>query len=72
MSVPSYATTKAAAMKKTPVLLADDPSPGSLRNFESRSRGFQIGSPLKMTTEQEETMMPINDVTPKPIGIVKN
>jgi len=37
-----------------------------------RSRGFQIGSPLKITVELEETIMPMKEVTAKPIGIVKS
>lgn len=40
-----------------------------MRNDWRRSSGFQIGSP-KITVEEEETMMPMNDVTAKPTGIV--
>lgn len=29
-----------------------------------------MGSPLKMTVEEEETMMPMKDVTAKPTGMV--
>jgi hypothetical protein len=41
----------------------------SLRNDWRRSRGFQIGWP-KITVDDEETMMPMNEVTANPTGIV--
>ena len=66
MLVPSWASAKARATKKTPARFWWVPS---LRNDWRRSSGFQIGSP-KMTVEEEETMMPMNDVTAKPTGIV--
>lgn len=69
MLVPSCARAKAVAMKKTPARLADPPS---WRNEVMRSRGFQIGGPPKMITEEEDTMMPMKDVTANPMGMVKN
>ncbi len=67
MFVPSWARAKAAAMKKTPVRFPEVPS--SRKDWRSW-RGFQIGSPLKMMVEEDETMMPINEVIPKPTGMV--
>jgi hypothetical protein len=54
-------------MKNTPARLDDVPS---FRKDCKRSRGFQIGSPPKMTTEEEETMMPTKLVKANPAGIV--
>lgn len=67
--VPSWARIKAAAMKKTPTRLAEPPS---FRNEVSNSRGFQIGSPPKITTDDEDTIIPMKQVTPKPMGIVRS
>jgi hypothetical protein len=67
--VPSWARAKAVAIKNTPARLLDVPSS---RKDCKRSRGFQIGSPPKMTTEEEETIMPTNDVKANPPGIVKS
>jgi hypothetical protein len=69
MFVPSCARAKADAIKKTPARLPDDPS---LRNDVKSSKGFQMGAPPKITTEEDETMIPIKEVTAKPVGIVKN
>ena len=69
MLVPNWASAKAAAMIKTPNL---SPWVALSRNMPSKSRGFQIGSPPKMTADEEDTMMPMNDVTAKPMGIVNN
>lgn len=69
MFVPSCASVNAVAIKKTPTRFCDDPS---ARNECRRSRGFQMGSPLKMTVEDEDTMMPMMDVTPKPQGMVRS
>jgi hypothetical protein len=69
MFVPSWARVKAAAMKKTPARLGEPPSS---RNEVRRSRGFQIGSPPKMITEEEDTIIPIKEVVAKPMGMVKN
>lgn len=66
MLVPSWASAKAEAMKKTPARFDFVPS---LKKLVKRSRGFQIASP-KMITDEEETMMPMKDVTAKPAGIV--
>jgi hypothetical protein len=41
-------------MKNTPARLADEPS---FRKDCRGSRGFQIGSPLKITTGEEEAMI---------------
>lgn len=67
MLVPSCARQKAAPMKKTPALFAEVPS--SRKDWRSL-RGFQMGSPLKMTVEDEDTMMPMKDVMAKPQGMV--
>lgn len=69
MLVPSWARVNAAAMMKTPKRW---PWPASSsRKLPRRSRGFQIASP-KMTVDEEETMMPMNEVTAKPMGIVSS
>ena len=67
--VPSWARQKAEAMKKTPALFLDPPS---LRKDSRRTSGFQIGSPLKMMVEDDETMIPMKLVTAKPQGMVIN
>jgi len=67
--VPSWASAKAKAIKKTPARLLDVPS---FRNDCRRVRGFQIGSPWKITVLDEETMIPMKEVTAKPRGIVSN
>lgn len=69
MLVPSCARAKAVAMKKTPTLLEEVPSS---RKACKRSSGFQIASPPKMTVDDEETIMPMKDVTPKPMGMVNS
>jgi len=69
MLVPSWARQKAEAMKKTPALFWEPPSS---RKDWRRSRGFQMGSPLKMMVEEEETMMPMKEVMAKPQGMVIN
>jgi hypothetical protein len=69
MFVPSCASVKAAAMMKTPNLCPDPAS--SSKNLVRRFSGFQIGSP-KITLEEDPTMIPINDVMAKPIGMVSN
>lgn len=66
--VPSCASAKAKAMKKTPARFQ---LPPSWRKDWRRSRGFHIGSP-KITVEDEATMMPMKDVIAKPIGIVRS
>ena len=58
----------ARAMKKTPARFLLVPS---FKKDWRRTRGFQIGLP-KMTVEEEDTMMPMNEVTAKPMGIVKS
>ena len=68
MFVPSCAREKAKAMKKTPARV---PCPPSSRKRDSKSRGLQIVS-LNITVDDEDTMMPMKEVTAKPIGIVKN
>src|SRR4051812_31631254 len=55
-------------MKKTPVRFL---LPPSSRKLWSRSNGFQIASP-KIITEDEETIIPMNEVTANPIGMVKS
>lgn len=67
--VPSWARAKDVAMKKTPARFAEPPS---FKKEESKSRGFQIGSPPKITTEQDDTIMPINEVIPNPRGMVNS
>jgi hypothetical protein len=47
-------------MKKTPALLAEVPS---FRKDCRRLSGFQIGSPPKMTTEEELTIKPMKEVS---------
>jgi hypothetical protein len=37
-----------------------------------RSSGFQVYPSLKITEEEDETIIPMKDVTPNPIGIVKS
>ena len=69
MLVPSWARAKALAMKKTPARFLELPSS---RKDCSRSSGFQIGSPLKITVEEEETIMPMKEVMAKPMGMVSN
>ena len=54
-------------MKKTPARLLWVPS---LRKDWRRSRGFQIGSPWKITVEEEDTMIPTKDVNANPAGMV--
>jgi hypothetical protein len=53
--VPSWARAKAIEMKNTLARLADEPS---FRKDCRGSRGFQIGSPPKMTTDEEKAMIP--------------
>lgn len=67
MFVPNWARANAVAIKKTPARSLEVPSS---RKVWRRVRGFQIGSPPKITVEEEETMIPMKDVTPKPTGIV--
>lgn len=69
MFVPSWARAKAVAMKKTPARSLEVPSS---RKVWRRVRGFQIGSPPKITVEEDETMIPMKDVRPKPTGMVIN
>lgn len=57
------------AMKNTPARFELVPSS---RNDWSRFNGFQIGSPLKITVDEDDTMMPMNEVMANPIGIVNN
>ena len=68
MFVPNCARAKAKEMKKTP---ARAPLFAPCRYCPKRSSGFQIVSP-KITVEDEETITPMNDVIPKPIGIVRS
>ena len=67
MLVPSCANAKAKEMIKTPNL---SPELALSRNLVNRSSGFHIGSGGKMTVDEDETMIPMNDVTAKPTGIV--
>jgi hypothetical protein len=57
------------AIKKTPALFLEPPS---FRKDCKSSRGFQIGSPLKITVEDDDTMIPMKEVMAKPMGIVKS
>jgi hypothetical protein len=64
--VPSCARAKPAAIAKIPNLSAElAPS----KNIPRSVKGFQTARP-KITLEEEETMMPIKEVTAKPTGIV--
>ena len=56
-------------MKKTPARLADDPSS---RKDVNSCRGFQMGSPPKIITEEDETIIPMNEVMANPQGIVNS
>jgi len=69
MLVPSCARANAEAIKNTPARSLEVPSS---RKAWRRERGFHIASPPKMTVEEDETIMPMNEVTPKPQGIVIN
>jgi hypothetical protein len=70
MLVPNWARVKAAAIMNTPKRW---PRPlFSPKNDSSRFSGFQIGSPPKITVDEEETMMPIKLVMANPSGIVNN
>lgn len=66
MFVPSCAKEKALAIKKTPARFLEPPS---LRNAVRRLRGFHTAVP-KIIFEDDDTIMPINEVTANPAGIV--
>ena len=68
--VPSCASTKEAAMTKTPKRVPL-PTFGSLRKRSSKSSGFQMGSSY-MTDELEDTIMPMKLVKAKPHGMVNS
>lgn len=68
MLVPSWANAKPLAITKIPNLSAEL---AFSRNIPSRVRGFQTDW-LKMTFDEEDTTIPINEVTAKPTGIVIN
>ena len=70
MLVPSCASEKAAAMKKTPARFLEPPSS---RIKPRRSSGSQTG-PVSgyRAAEEEETMMPMKDVKAKPMGMVQS
>lgn len=65
MFVPSCARAKPNAMKNTPARFAEEPSS---RKDCRRSSGFQIDVP-KMTVEDEDTMIPMKEVTANPTGM---
>ena len=68
MLVPSCARAKAVEIMKTPNRSPDEaPS----RKKPSSSKGFQIGLSYMMV-EEEDTMIPMNDVQANPMGIVKS
>lgn len=67
MFVPSWARAKALAMRKTPARFWLVPSS---RNDWRRLSGFQIGSPLKITVDDDDTMIPMKEVMAKPTGMV--
>jgi len=69
MFVPSWASVNAAAMTKTPNRSA--PLASAERNWDKRSSGFQMTVP-NITLEEDDTIMPINEVAAKPIGIVNS
>lgn len=72
MFVPNCANAKAKEMMKTPNLagpFAVWPVFGLRRKYDSKLSGFHMASP-QITAEDEETMMPTNDVTAKPTGMV--
>ena len=72
--VPSCASAKAKDMMKTPNLagpLAVAPVFGLTKKYDSRFNGFQIGCPY-ITAEDDDTMMPMKEVTAKPMGIVNS
>lgn len=58
---------KAAAMMKTP---KRSPELAPSRKRPRSSRGFQTGVPPNMTADEEETMIPINEVMANPTGMV--
>lgn len=67
--VPSWARAKPRAMKNTPARVPE--SGFASRKFDRRSSGFQMGSPY-ITVEDEDTMIPMNDVIANPQGMVIN
>lgn len=71
MLVPSWASVNAAAITKTPKRVAP-PAFGCSRKRWRRSSGSQIGSPPKMTVDEELAMMPIKLVNANPIGMVNS
>lgn len=69
MFVPNWASAKAAEMKKTPARFLDPPSS---RNCWRRTNGSHIGSFLKITVDEEDTIMPMKEVIANPIGMVNS
>ena len=70
--VPNCASAKAKDIMNTPNLagpLAVAPVFGLTKKYDSRFNGFQMGSPY-ITAEEDDTMMPMKEVTAKPTGIV--
>lgn len=68
MLVPNWAKAKPAPMTKIPNRSAEL---APFKNIPRSVSGFQTASP-KITLEEEETMIPINEVTAKPTGMVIN
>ena len=70
MLVPSCARAKAALMIKTP---KRSPWLALPRNLPRRSRGFHTGPPPGyMMADEEDTMIPMKEVTAKPMGMVRS
>lgn len=67
--VPSWARANPVAIIKIPKRW---PELAPFKNMPRRSRGFQTGSVSKITDEEDDTIIPINEVIPNPIGIVSN
>jgi hypothetical protein len=66
MFVPSCAKAKPLAMTKIPNLSAEL---AFSKNIPRRVKGFQTDW-LKMTVAEEDTTIPMKEVTAKPTGIV--
>lgn len=66
MFVPSCARAKAEEIMKTPKRC---PELAPSWKLPRSCRGFQMGSPY-MTLEDDDTMIPMKEVTAKPTGIV--
>lgn len=69
MLVPSCASANPRAMMKIPKRW---PELAPSRNIPSKLRGFHTGPLLKITDDEDDTIIPMNEVTPNPMGMVKS